>query len=66
MNLTSIPTRKTIALTLTFAFVFMSLRSMEISNQFIEIYCLVTGYYFGRSTALDTPTTNNKKGEKDE
>ncbi len=33
----------------------------EVPNEFLAIVSTVVGYYFGKSTALDTPK-DNKKG----
>lgn len=47
--------RKVIALSLTAVFCYLSLNGIIKPNEFIPIFSMVLGYYFGKSTALDTP-----------
>ncbi|MGL5754692.1 MAG: hypothetical protein ACRCYC_05150 [Paraclostridium sp.] len=47
--------RKVIALCLTAVFCYLSLKGTIKPNEFIPIFSMVLGYYFGKSTALDTP-----------
>lgn len=52
--------RKVIALLLTLVFSFLCIRGSITTNEFIPIFSMVLGYYFGKSTALDTPKSNTE------
>ncbi|CEH32936.1 hypothetical protein [Romboutsia lituseburensis] len=47
--------RKIIALLLTIVFCYLSIDGKVTQEQFIPVFSMVLGYYFGRSTALDIP-----------
>jgi len=55
--------RKVIALLLTIVFCYLSIQGKITQEQFIPIFSMVLGYYFGRSTALDIP--GKLKGKND-
>mgnify|MGYP000909121835 CR=1 FL=1 len=45
--------RKFIALTLTSVFSYLSIVGVIGKDEFLPVFSMVIGYYFGRSTALD-------------
>ncbi len=47
--------RKIIAILMTLVFCYLSVRGIIQANEFIPIFSMVLGYYFGKSTALDDP-----------
>lgn len=47
--------RKVIALCMTVVFCYLSIVGTIKPGEFIPIFSMVLGYYFGKSTALDTP-----------
>ena len=47
--------RKIIALALTIVFCYLSIVGKIEPSEFIPIFSMVLGYYFGKSTALDVP-----------
>lgn len=55
--------RKVIALLLTIVFCYLSIQGKISQDQFIPVFSMVLGYYFGRSTALDIP--GKLKGKND-
>ena len=55
--------RKVIALLLTIVFCYLSIQGKITQDQFIPVFSMVLGYYFGRSTALDIP--GKLKGKND-
>jgi hypothetical protein len=50
--------RKIIALALTIVFCYLSIVGKIDPSEFIPIFSMVLGYYFGKSTALDVPPVN--------
>lgn len=52
--------RKLIAILVTIVFCYLSIIGTIKTNEFIPIFSMIIGYYFGKSTALETP---DKKGE---
>ena len=50
--------RKIIALVLTIVFCYLSIVGKIEPSEFIPIFSMVLGYYFGKSTALDVPPVN--------
>ena len=50
--------RKVIALLLTLVFSFLCIRGSITTNEFIPIFSMVLGYYFGKSTALEPPNSS--------
>ena len=66
--------RRIIAIALTFVFCYLTISSDIKSDQFIPIFSMVLGYYFGKSTALETNThednnynrNNNGNGDNDD
>lgn len=48
--------RKVTAISLTLVFCYLSIRGTITSDQFIPVFSMVIGYYFGKSTALETPS----------
>lgn len=53
--------RKVIALLLTLVFCYLSISGTVTQEQFIPVFSMVLGYYFGKSTALDVPDKLRKK-----
>lgn len=47
--------RKIIALAVTAVFCYLSLTQKISSSEFVPIFTMIIGYYFGKSTALDVP-----------
>lgn len=47
--------RKFIALSMTIVFSYMAVSGLITPQEFVPIFSMVIGYYFGRSTALDAP-----------
>lgn len=47
--------RKLIAVCLTIVFCYLSLIGAIKPSEFMPIFSMVIGYYFGKSTALETP-----------
>lgn len=47
--------RQIIAMCLTLVFCFLSVTGKISVNEFIPVFSMIIGYYFGKSTALDTP-----------
>lgn len=52
--------RKIIALFLTIVFCYLSIVGKITQDQFIPVFSMVLGYYFGKSTALDIPRNSNE------
>lgn len=50
--------RKTIALSLTGLFIYLTLKGRVDIVQMTTIYGVIIGFYFGKSTALDDPRQN--------
>ena len=50
--------RKIIALALTIVFCYLSIVGKIEPSEFIPIFSMVLGYYFGKSTALDVSPVN--------
>lgn len=57
--------RKTIALAATAVFCYLSVIGKVSSSQFIPIFTMIIGYYFGKSTALDVPSYIKDSDESD-
>lgn len=51
--------RKVIALSVTLVFCYLSVIGKINSSEFIPVFSMIIGYYFGKSTALDAPPNNN-------
>jgi hypothetical protein len=49
-----ISVKKIIALLLTIVFCYLSLIKMVSSTEFLSVFTLVLGYYYGQSTARET------------
>jgi len=47
--------RKLIALSVTLTFIYLSVIGIIGATEFIPIFTMIVGYYFGKSTALDQP-----------
>ena len=47
--------RRVIALLLTLVFSYLTLTGKITQEQFMPVFSMVLGYYFGKSTALDIP-----------
>ena len=56
--------RKIIALTLTGTFVCLSVNGLITKDEFLPIFSLVIGYYFGKSTALEKPHEQHEHEEE--
>lgn len=52
--------RKLIAMLLTVTFCIMSIRGLVGASEFVSVFSMVVGFYFGRSTALDIPGKREK------
>lgn len=59
-----IKVRKLISILLTITFCYLTIIGKISNEQFIPIFSMVIGYYFGKSTALDMPGKNNDDIEK--
>jgi hypothetical protein len=55
--------RKLIAMFLTSAFCYLALKGQVSSSEFVTVFTMVIGFYFGRSTALDVPGEKQKQQE---
>lgn len=55
-----ISVRKAIALMITLVFCFLAIQGRVKSEEFIPVFSMIVGYYFGKSTALDVPGKNTK------
>jgi hypothetical protein len=55
--------RKVIALLLTIVFCYLSIQGKINQDQFIPVFSMVLGYYFGKSTALDIPGKRKDKSD---
>lgn len=53
--------RKIIALSLTVVFCYLTVSGVIGKDEFLPVFSMVVGYYFGRSTALDKPAIANDK-----
>ncbi|WP_243176761.1 hypothetical protein [Clostridium gasigenes] len=56
--------RKIIALGVTGVFCYLSISGKITSTEFIPIFSMIIGYYFGKSTALDGPKSINQSDEE--
>ncbi|WP_253197943.1 hypothetical protein [Clostridium gasigenes] len=56
--------RKIIALGVTGVFCYLSISGKITSTEFIPIFSMIIGYYFGKSTALDGPKNINQSDEE--
>lgn len=57
--------RKQIALLLTIVFCYLAIKGQITSTEYVTVFTMVVGFYFGRSTALDVPGEKQNK-EKEE
>lgn len=57
--------RKLIALLVTIAFCYLAVKGQISSSEFISVFSMIVGFYFGRSTALDVPGAKDTKQEGD-
>lgn len=55
--------KKTIALLVTVVFCYLSIKGTISSSEFIPVFSMIVGYYFGKSTALEMPNHTHKDGE---
>lgn len=55
--------RKIIALGVTVVFCYLSFKGDIKADEFIPIFSMILGYYFGKSTALDHPGKNKDNNE---
>ncbi|MEF9992647.1 MAG: hypothetical protein RSD22_11280 [Romboutsia sp.] len=55
--------RKLIALLVTIVFCYLSIVGKIKSSEFIPVFSMIIGYYFGKSTALDVPDKDKGKSE---
>lgn len=53
--------RKIIALAVTGVFCYLSAKGDVKTSEFIPVFSMIIGYYFGKSTALDAPSNTSKK-----
>ena len=56
--------RKLISILLTITFCYLTIIGNISNEQFIPIFSMIIGYYFGKSTALDVPGKNNDNIDK--
>ena len=61
--LSNISIRRMIAMLLTLLFSYLSIKGKIESEQVTAIYGVIIGFYFGKSTALEMPTSY--KGSKE-
>ncbi len=47
--------RKIVAISLTGVFCYLAIVGKVTTDQFLPVFSMVIGYYFGKSTALDVP-----------
>lgn len=59
----SINTRRIITLSLTLSFCFLSVIGKIDSKEFMTVFTVIIGFYFGGSTALDDPSGRKKGGK---
>lgn len=52
--------RKLIALLVTVVFCYLSIIGKITSSEFIPVFSMIVGYYFGKSTALEGPNYASK------
>lgn len=52
--------RKLIALGVTGVFCYLSIVGKISTNEFIPVFSMIIGYYFGKSTALELPNHSHK------
>ncbi|MEG1287414.1 MAG: hypothetical protein RSD13_05115 [Clostridium sp.] len=52
--------KKTIALLVTIVFCYLSIIGKISSSEFIPVFSMIVGYYFGKSTALEVPNYTHK------
>lgn len=52
--------KKTIALLVTIVFCYLSIKGEISSSEFIPVFSMIVGYYFGKSTALEMPNHTHK------
>lgn len=57
--------RKVIAIIVTLVFCYLSIIGKIKSSEFIPVFSMIIGYYFGKSTALDTPSQKNIQVDED-
>lgn len=57
--------RKIIAIVVTLVFCYLSIIGKIKSSEFIPVFSMIIGYYFGKSTALDTPPKRNSQTDED-
>lgn len=55
--------RKVISIMLSLLFCYMVYDGRVDSDQMVPLYTMVLGFYFGKSTALDTPKERNREHE---
>lgn len=55
--------KKTIALSVTIVFCYLSINGEISSSEFIPVFSMIVGYYFGKSTALELPNHTHKGNE---
>lgn len=58
--------RKIIALLLTIVFCYLSIIGKVSQEQFIPVFSMVLGYYFGKSTALEIPKNHKLQVENND
>lgn len=58
--------RKIIALAVTGVFCYLSAKGDVKTSEFIPIFSMIIGYYFGKSTALDSPSNTFKNSVKND
>ena len=57
---TFLSVRKIIAMILTFVFCYLAIKGQISSSEYVTVFTMVIGFYFGRSTALDIPGKEQK------
>ena len=61
MKMLGIGVRQIISLCLTFVFCYLAVMGKVSMNEFLPIFSMTIGYYFGKSTALDSPGGKNNE-----
>lgn len=56
--------RKLIAILVTLVFCYLSIVGNIKSSEFIPVFSMIIGYYFGKSTALDVPSNNSENTQQ--
>lgn len=61
-----IEVKKVIALLLTFTFIYLAVIKVIDGQQFMSIFTLIIGFYFGQSTVAQSQIRNHELNKNDE